>query len=188
VNVACGRNLAFFITTLIEKCRAGVHPRTPRSNVHDEELMAYVSGDLQASTENSWIWQGSETGMALNQALGPASSLDLGPGRSNALGSNSSATALSEAEMGDWGGWERVDFLVQMLMREGSAKPQYSPVDATQNHNSDYWSGAGYPYQHNKYSSPPTSNHHQQPLPQPVNRPEPSRSRPSDRISIANII
>ena len=97
--------------------------------------MAYVSGDLQASTENSWVWQGSETGMALNQALGSASSIDLGPGRLTIPGPNNSATALSEAEKGDWGGWERVEYLVQMLMREGSGQPQYSPMETTQTHN-----------------------------------------------------
>lgn len=189
VNVACGRNLAFFVTTLIEKHRAGTHPQNPPSNIHDEELMAYVSGDLQASTENSWVWQGSETGMALNQALGSVSSIDPGPGRSAALAAGSSATALSEAEMGDWGGWERVEFLVQMLMRESPAQPQFSPVDNVQNHNNEYkpGPGAGYPYQHNKFSHSPISNHQQHSLPPPMSILQ-TTSRPSDRISIANII
>jgi ribosomal protein L37AE/L43A len=187
VNVACGRNLAFFISTLIEKCRAGTHPPKYRSIVHDEELMAYVSGDLQASTENSWVWQGSETGMALNQALGSASSIDLGPGRSTTPCPSNSATSLSEAEKGDWGGWERVEYLVQMLMREGPGGQQYSPMETTQNHNQDYRPSTGFIYQNHKYSPAPIQNLQQQPLPAPVSRPE-SRSRTSDRISIANII
>jgi hypothetical protein len=149
--------------------------------------MAYVSGDLQASTENSWVWQGSETGMALNQALGLGPSIDLGTGRLSIPGPNSSATALSEAEKGDWGGWERVEYLVQVLMREGSGQPQYSPMEVTQSHNQDYRPSAGFVYQNHKYSPAPIQNHQQQRLPPPVSRPE-SRSRTSDRISIANII
>jgi len=38
----------------------------------DEELMAYVSGDLQASPENSWVWTGSETGMNIAGSSGAA--------------------------------------------------------------------------------------------------------------------
>lgn len=186
VNVACGRNLAFFISTLIEKCRAGVHPPKYHSNVHDEELMAYVSGDLQASTENSWVWQGSETGMALNQALGSASGIDLGPGHPTIPCPSNSATSLSEAEKGDWGGWERVEYLVQMLIREGSGQPQYSPLETTQTHNQNYRPGAGLVYQNHKYGPAPIQNYQQQPLPTPGSRPE--QRRASDRISIANII
>jgi hypothetical protein len=183
VNVACGRNLTFFVTTLIEKCRAGIHPPNRRSNTRDEELMAYVSGDLQASTENSWVWQGSETGMALNHSLNSTASIDPGTGRSAALAAGTSATALSDAEMGDWGGWDRVEYLVQMLMREDSAQAQFAPVDNNQNHHTEYrpGPGAGYSYHHRKYSASPISNHQPPPLPPPV-------SRPSDRISIASII
>jgi len=187
VNIACGRNLAFFISSLIDKCRAGTHPPRYRSNGHDEELMAYVSGDLQASTENSWVWQGSETGMALNQVLGSGTSIDLGPGRSSNPSPNNSATALSEAETGDWGGWERVEYLVQVLMQDGSGQTQYSPSENAQSRNQDYRPNTGYGYQNHKYSPTPIQNHQQYPLPPPASRPEP-KSRTIDRISIANII
>jgi ribosomal protein L37AE/L43A len=204
VNVACGRNLAFFLTTLIDKRRAGSFP-LHYSNAHDEELMAYVSGDLQASTENSWVWQGSETGMALNQSLAPGLNLtsDFGASRTSGIPTQSNpATALSEQEKGDWGGWERVEYLVQMLMREVSAPPppppppSIPPLDSKHDYRSPT-SGYGYPYQ--KYGAgaavAPIHNQQQQPVPQqplppplPVSRPEMPRARTSDRISIANII
>ncbi|KAH8599482.1 fungal-specific transcription factor domain-containing protein [Bisporella sp. PMI_857] len=112
VNVACGRNLAFFLGVLIEKRRAGCIP--PRDM--DEELVAYVSGDLQASTENSWVWAGSETGMNIAASLGggPTSPTLLGIG----MGQTDGTTVLTEAEARDWGGWERVEYLVSLLMRE----------------------------------------------------------------------
>lgn len=146
---------------MTQKCRVGVHPRNPHSTSHDEELIVYVSGDLQASTENSWVWQGSET--ALDQALGP-SVLDFskGPNCLNVLGP-SSATALSVIEKDNWGGWERVERLVQILMWESLG--HFVPLENTQNQNQGY---------------------HQLSLPA-VSRPE-SGSRTSDRISIANII
>lgn len=203
VNFACGRNLAFFLTALIDKCRAGSFPPSHRSNAHDEELMAYVSGDLQASTENSWVWQGSETGMALNQSLaaGPNLTSDFGASRTSSTPAQGNpATALSEQEHSDWGGWERVEYLVQVLLREASAPPPPPPSMLPVGSNRDYrpsTSGYGYPYQ--KYgigaAPAPIHNQQQQPVPQqplppppPVSRPEMPRARTSDRISIANII
>jgi hypothetical protein len=233
VNVACGRNLAFFLLTLIDKRQAGFFP-PDRPNIHDEELMAYVSGDLQASTENSWVWQGSETGMALNQTLSSVAyasqSVATNRGAPHTAHGSNPATALSDAEKGDWGGWERVEQLVHQLMRDISVPhPPSQPAepiapmehmhDRDRIHNREYGHerdrdrGAGYGYprmkygggggtgaanaqmlgqqgqqQHQQYQQPP-----QQSLPPvqaaaPSRRPEPQRSRTSDRISIANII
>lgn len=131
VNISCGRYLAFFITALIDKRREG---RTGRLD-NEEELLAYLSGDLQASTENSWIWQGSETGMALSAALSIASA---GPGpvnpgesptRTLGMASKVQSSLLNDEESRDWGGWERVDYLVQVLMREGPGHPQMLPLE-----------------------------------------------------------
>lgn len=57
VNIACGRYVAFFLERLTEKMH-----HEGRANIEiDEELIAYVSGDLQGSLEHSWIWQGDES-------------------------------------------------------------------------------------------------------------------------------
>jgi len=123
VNVACGRNVSFFLTTLIDKRRNGGMIGSPgyrASHEMDEELMAYVSGDLQASTENSWVWAGSETGMNLGVAnmAGPSPTL-MGGGREEGT------TVLTDVEARDWGGWERVEYLVGVLAREQGG---YAPV------------------------------------------------------------
>jgi hypothetical protein len=130
VNVACGRNLAFFLGVLIEKRRVGglVGSAGYRGERElDEELMAYVSGDLQASTENSWVWTGSETGMNIiggssgGMKIGASPTL-LGGGREEGT------TVLTDMEARDWGGWERVEYLVTVLAREqsGYAQPIHS--------------------------------------------------------------
>lgn len=126
VNVACGRNVAFFLNALIEKRRAGGMAGSKGYRGErdiDEELIAYVSGDLQASTENSWVWQGSETGMNIGAVAGSklTSPTLMGGGREEGT------TVLTDAEARDWGGWERVEYLVGVLAREegGYAQPAY---------------------------------------------------------------
>ncbi len=126
VNIACGRNLAFFLDTMIEKRRAGGRIR----DMDDEELIAYATGDMQANCESGWVWQGSETGMTLqNQGV------ELATGRdeyySNMKGS------LNESEKSDWGGWERVEHLALVLARgeeegERDRQPTLRPVSQSQ--------------------------------------------------------
>ncbi|KAI9741763.1 MAG: hypothetical protein M1834_000149 [Cirrosporium novae-zelandiae] len=104
-NIACGRNLAFFLRFLGTKLQSG------ENNLErDEELMVYVSGDVQGSTENSWMWEGSETGMQLNREVSSASiswySFEPVP------------STLSEADMKDWGGWESIQWSLRALLRE----------------------------------------------------------------------
>jgi ribosomal protein L37AE/L43A len=127
VNVACGRNIAFFLDVLIGKRRSGdgsgFGSQHGRSEI-DEELIAYVSGDLQASIENSWVWAGSETGMDIAANVGSKGSSP------NLLrGDTEEGTAvLSDVDARDWGGWERVEYLVGVLSRDqatGYSQPGY---------------------------------------------------------------
>lgn len=54
INTECGRYVAFFLERLIEKMR-----HEDRTYINsDEELIAYVSGDLQGRIEHSWVWHG----------------------------------------------------------------------------------------------------------------------------------
>lgn len=53
VNSACGRHLAFFLQRLTEWL--GTHEADAIET--DEEMLAFVSGDLQGDLENAWIWQ-----------------------------------------------------------------------------------------------------------------------------------
>lgn len=170
VNVACGRNLAFFLGVLIEKRRAGGLIGSPSYRAErdiDEEIMAYVSGDLQASENSSWVWTtggGSETTGVMNIGIGGGA----GSGGSqiatspSLLGSGreEGTTVLTDLEARDWGGWERVEFLVGVLAREGYAQPA-RPTN---------------------YGAPP---------PPPAAPPGPSRDvrlKGNERMSITNII
>ncbi|KAI9795284.1 MAG: hypothetical protein M1833_007256 [Piccolia ochrophora] len=113
VNQACGRNLAFFLHTLVEKLQRGEGHNLEQ----DEEMMVYVSGDVQGSTENSWVWQGSATGMELNhleRGVYPGSEVEM----ARALDQHSHAPRLSTTELQEWGGWPQIEWLLRALLRE----------------------------------------------------------------------
>lgn len=55
-NAACGRYLSFFLRSLMD--RLG---RNALNLDQDEEMLAYVSGDMQGTNDGSWVWEGSET-------------------------------------------------------------------------------------------------------------------------------
>lgn len=106
INVACGRYVDFFLDRLMQK----QHPEVRAYIEHDEEMIAYVSGDLQGSIEHSWIWQGGES--TWNQPL---------------QSPNGSKTKASDegvvAEIGpdrDFGraGWERILETLDRLAQE----------------------------------------------------------------------
>lgn len=56
INASCGRYLAFFLRTLIERFRSSDLSTLDQ----DEEMLAYVSGDMQGTSDGSWVWQGNE--------------------------------------------------------------------------------------------------------------------------------
>ncbi|KAA8572300.1 hypothetical protein EYC84_002926 [Monilinia fructicola] len=143
VNVACGRHTAFFLSILIEKKRNSsmkgreapgyLGQRIGRYEM-DEEVLAYLSGDLQGGDE-AWVWQGRDVmGMRSPGVGGGSSSTGGSPtlsregdrdrergGMSRMTGTSGNLLVLSEAEARDWGGWERVQYLVDVLVRESSA-------------------------------------------------------------------
>ncbi|KAI0390068.1 fungal-specific transcription factor domain-containing protein [Xylariaceae sp. FL0594] len=122
VTVACGRYLRFFIHvlrtkehTIVDRLQRstlpgmGYHPPSqsaalidPRAVqgeiLGDEELLLYVSADMQASTESSWIWAGPE------QDPSPAPS---GPRiTARGLAAADKRTGLTAEERSDWGDWD----------------------------------------------------------------------------------
>lgn len=140
----CGRFLAFFATVLASKKSeyslyiarnpgnsiAGP-PGRPQPNVlqdailHDEELLVYVSADMQAAPETGWVWAGGEREAQAVQSLAPISlrgSFSAGGRFAGTLFSVEARTGLSEEESRDWGGWERMDGLLRGLA-SGSTTP-----------------------------------------------------------------
>lgn len=127
-NIACGRNLAFFLDKLIDRLRRGARWQELEA---DEEMMAYASGDLQGCIEEFWVWAGSETGSNLNnnsnqgQVSSSSSSSQAqqpngyqNPSRPFEIG------PLTEREMQEWGGWERILRTVSQLHHESQQQHQ----------------------------------------------------------------
>ncbi|KAI0205539.1 fungal-specific transcription factor domain-containing protein [Astrocystis sublimbata] len=123
VAVACGRFLSFFTRTLRGKQQEAVD-RLPRPAIpgyppqhapvdtravqdlllRDEELLLYVSADMQANPETAWIWAGAERDP-------PAQSLATVRG----IAAVEKRTGLTAEERQDWGGWDSLLDLVRLL-------------------------------------------------------------------------
>lgn len=95
VNASCGRYLAFFLQLLLDRLQRG-----DVSLAQDEEMIAYVSGDMQGTSDGSWVWQGSETGSQLE-----------------AMSLTSNAQSPPEPEK-EWPGWDWIEQTVQFLSSE----------------------------------------------------------------------
>jgi hypothetical protein len=137
VAIPCGRFLAFFISALASR-RAEIlaylshspspaHPPSPYGPppaapppspaalqdalLRDEELLAYVSSDLQGGLDTAWVWAGSEREAA---AAAPAPSP---VGGKHSLFSIEARTGLTNEERWDWGptGWERLESSLKRL-------------------------------------------------------------------------
>lgn len=124
-NVACGRNLAFFLDKLIFRLRNGFSPQDLDT---DEEMLAYASGDLQACGEEAWVWTGSEAGANLNKT-----SVDGIPKDRVELYASS---ALTDRETHEWGGWDHIERTLKGLLSDQQKSmpppPQQQPSPYSQ--------------------------------------------------------
>lgn len=125
INLACGRNLAFFLDLMIQKWQNGRDSEIEA----DEELLAYASGDLQGSSYSSWAWAGSDS---RNNSQGSSSS----PSRMSPPGDAyvhenvaSQPVLLTEEEEREWGGWSKVEDMIRHLqyLRSTRRSPHSSP-------------------------------------------------------------
>ncbi|OAQ61072.1 fungal specific transcription factor domain-containing protein [Pochonia chlamydosporia 170] len=138
ITMSCGRFLAFFITTLGTKRtehatyisrRSSVDQSTPltMSLARDEELLAYVSADIQASPNRSWLWSFQDRDTALSKTSLASQGQ---PGTNeNALFSSKQRTGLNEEERREWVGWARLESMARNL---GSANVSYSSLPPPQ--------------------------------------------------------
>jgi len=142
VAVACGRYLWFFVHALRNKQHAVVdrlprptipgypaqsaliHPRTVQESLlGDEELLLYVSADMQAGTESSWIWVGAERDPPVPSA----------PATARGLAAVEKRTGLTAEERNDWGGWDALIDNVRVLVPATTTQgpvPHYALVPA----------------------------------------------------------
>ncbi|EAL90854.1 transcription factor domain-containing protein [Aspergillus fumigatus Af293] len=115
VNAACGRYIAFFLRCLLERLRRGDAAILER----DEEMMAYVSGDMQGTSDGSWVWEGSETGSQL-EAMSPK--YDSPASFTHAVARN--GWPHGEGSEIAWEGWEWVERTVEYLLKEKQQQQQ----------------------------------------------------------------
>ncbi|KAK8094133.1 fungal-specific transcription factor [Apiospora hydei] len=124
VAVPCGRFLSLFLSAVANK-RAEVAAYLPRSVpgfgaqrpppaaafqealCRDEELLAYLSADLQGGVESAWVWVGAE-----RDTMPAAASASGGIVRSE------NRTGLSAEDLRDWIGWDRLDGQLRGLATE----------------------------------------------------------------------
>jgi hypothetical protein len=158
INISCGRNLSFFVRCLIERAeRAGNLDLD-----QDEEMMVYLSGDLQAST-NSWVWGNAETGTHLSRRQKHGRPKNAQNEHDTPLNSDPKTPSwddiLTEEEQHDWGGWQHVEQSARYL-QQLSDRRRFQHVQ----HNPNQLDGPPHP--------PPISR---SPLPLPVFQNNPAR-------------
>ncbi|KAK4216270.1 putative transcriptional regulatory protein [Rhypophila decipiens] len=95
--------------------------------MQDEELLIYVSADLQAGPETAWAWAGGEREVQ-PQSPGPFSRVggDSGGYPTGALLSAEARTGLTDDDLREWnqgGSWERLENMIRGLASSGSSTP-----------------------------------------------------------------
>jgi len=109
MNVSCGRNLYGFLRQVASRIAQGT------DLMQDEMMIALVSGDVQGSTESSWVWNGSETGTALNGSA--CTPTNFSPSK-EILQPFQNPTILTAEEMKEWSGWDHIQEIIKQLKRE----------------------------------------------------------------------
>ncbi|KAH6622758.1 fungal-specific transcription factor domain-containing protein [Chaetomium tenue] len=198
VAVSCGRYLDFFVSALASR-RAEIvaylsqapspsHPPSPygpppppqrpspaavnEALLRDEELLAYVSADLQAGMETAWVWAGSND----REAPAPVTV----SGKPGLFGTEARSSLTSE-ERWDWGpgaeGWERLESSLRRFATgeiagtsPTSAAPDTKPPQQHQHHHQQQQHPHPHQHQHQSPHHPHQHlhpHHHQQQPPHP---------------------
>ncbi|EXJ93916.1 hypothetical protein A1O1_02309 [Capronia coronata CBS 617.96] len=171
INISCGRHLAFFLQRLKEHYE---QPNPPEVE-QDEELLVFLSADLQGST-NSWVWGQAETGTHLSRRQKHGRPKHM-PHANDTQGSSAAQSpvwdsALSEEEQHDRGGWQRVEHSARYLQRLRESRHQ-------QLHEQSQPS----------FARPPlTTEHYPGPTLAPIGTSGPPPDSSRSRMTIANIL
>jgi hypothetical protein len=196
VNVSCGRNLSFFLDRLGDRIKAG--RSLPQHLEQDEEMLAYLAGDLQGSVEASWIWNGDEAGIS-RTALTPShpGSSDINPGMESAHHSRPSGL-LTDSEVRDWPGWERLQQTMAEFLERSTEQVQ--PLQHHRSHPPPPIQAQIAPYYSNGLPPPPnpqSAGQSHDPIPRPATASSQFDAQPysaapssggSSRISIDKLI
>lgn len=173
-NMACGRNLAFFLGKLIGRLQAGATQQTLQT---DEEMLAYASGDMQGGADEAWTWSGGDAGSfgnATTHTMTTTNGYASDRTTPSAAGSHAdpsfhqqqvTPSCLTQQELDGWGGWEYIQRTLEHLLHQQQQQhnlPPPPPPPAVQQQQAPppaYLASAGPPPHH----TPPTSYAHQPP-------------------------
>ena len=120
INRACGRYLEFFLKELAIKWNDQIRLD------EDEQMIAYVSGDLQGNFEQSWIWQESKGGVHMGSPLrssDPTETSNLPDSQANG------AVQFNTKDGADaWSGWDNIIRLLESYQQKtaGTVSPRQS--------------------------------------------------------------
>lgn len=173
INSACGKHLSFFLDEL--SARLHRDPENFKRFDHDEELLAYASGDAQANAEHSWVWIGANPNSNISPQLSPHSnpkSRSHDDPMHDALPLRGSSHSL-EHHTASWNDWASVEHAIRKLMEQIRCRTAPTPTYYLPPHN---------PVKRVQLAPDDRLT----PKPSP-NTPTPALSNAS-RISIANII
>ncbi|KAF2120305.1 fungal-specific transcription factor domain-containing protein [Lophiotrema nucula] len=175
VNTACGKNLSFFLDRLFDRVRGGNGGHHQLEQ--DEEMLAYVSGDMQGNLDHSWVWAGSDLMPSQTSPhISPQSGIRTNGPDEPMQGTHLPLRPNSEwPENGtrEWDGWGRIEQTIRQLMEEQRSRmaPQSSYYPPPHNPVKRVQLAPDAPPSHSRTAS--------------VQSPTPSST---SRISIANII
>lgn len=110
VNAACGRYLEFFLREMAARMNHGAQFDA------DEEMIAYVSGDLQGSFENSWIWQGAKGDVHLGDPI------------QGTIAGGDTKIASSETDLTEWNRWDNILSVLDHLFQEQQQRQQQRAI------------------------------------------------------------
>jgi len=126
LNIACGRYLAFFLDKLIERVQSG--PASQQEVEIDFEILAYASGDMQAELDNGFVWADAQVSPPASSGASPNVSTPTGMQSQPFADEGLPASALlTEKERTDWGGWERVERQISILVDEQQRRLRHKP-------------------------------------------------------------
>ncbi|KAJ5161969.1 hypothetical protein N7492_007361 [Penicillium capsulatum] len=106
-NAACGRYLSFFMRSLVDRASRHILDLD-----QDEEMVAYVSGDMQGTSDGGWVWEGPGTYPNQDPASMQAKPGPLAGGEAESMGS------------GEQQGWEWLEVMIHQLSIEKQQQSQ----------------------------------------------------------------
>jgi hypothetical protein len=170
INGECGKNLVFFLEQLLRRVRSG--QGSPQHLEHDEEILAYVSGDTQGSIEHAWVW-GNEVMTGPSHSHHTSFDTMRSHGGDELMRDATPRTGSTSPKQneGTWDDWAKIEHLIRQLTEENR------PRTATY-----------YPTPHNPVKRVQLATERELGA-KPATQPSPNQAPSStSRISIANII